>query len=138
MITHLAPLTSRLVTLARLSSLALLGEVRVILMHIDSETPSLATFAQELRSDFCKERPAVAAEIELAGHDEASHARFGKTWFEHLVPEKANRKVAVERALLLRGVLMLTAFSHYHDTPLLEMMTRFSAPDAPPAAAEPS
>jgi hypothetical protein len=101
---------------------------RVILMHIDSETPSLATFAQELRSDFCKERPAVAAEIELAGHDEASHARFGKTWFEHLVPEKADRKVAVERALLLRGVLMLTAFSHYHETPLLEMLTRFSAP----------
>ena len=111
---------------------------RVILMHIDSETPSLATFTKELRSDYCKERPAVAAEIELAGHDEASHARFGKIWFEHLVPEKADRKLAMERTLLLRGVLMLTAFSHYSDAPLVEMMTRFSSRHAEASAPLPA
>ena len=80
----------------------------------------------------------VAVEVEIAGHDEHSHARLGKVWFEHLVPDKADRKLAVERALLLRGVLMLTAFSHYHDTPLLEMMTRFSAVDPGKSAPEPA
>lgn len=100
---------------------------RLVLMHLDTETPGLASFAHELRSDFCARHPAVAAELELASHDEASHARFGKTWLEHLVPDKGDRKLAIERALLLRGVLMLTAFSHYHETPLIEMMTRFAA-----------
>jgi len=33
---------------------------------------------------------------ELAGHDEASHARFGKIGFEHLVPEKANRRLDLQ------------------------------------------
>jgi hypothetical protein len=101
---------------------------RLVLMHIDTETPGLAGFAHELRSDFCARHPAIAAELELASHDEASHARFGKTWLEHLVPDKTDRKAAIERALLLRGLLMLTAFSHYQETPLIEMMTRLVAP----------
>lgn len=100
---------------------------RLILMHIDTETPGLASFAEDLRSDFCKERPAVAFDMEIAEHDETSHALLGKRWLEHLLPDKADRKAAQDRARLMRGMLMLTAFAHYHDAPLVEMVARIQS-----------
>ena len=93
-------------------------EERLILLHIDTETPGVAGFQRELRGPFCKSHPAVAGRLEIATRDEASHARLGKAWLTWLVPKAAERTARIEQALLQRGVLILTSVARHEPVPL--------------------
>ena len=93
-------------------------EERLILLHVDTETPGVAGFQRELRGPFCKAHPQVAAKLEIATRDEASHARLGKAWLTWLVPNAAERQARIEQALLQRGVLILTSAARHQPVPL--------------------
>ena len=96
---------------------------RLILMHLDAEEPGVVLFERRLRSRFWRERPVLYRGLLSVTREESSHARVGMRWIEHLLPDAAERRRAVEQTMLLRGVLMLAAASHYHRVPLLELMT---------------
>ena len=99
---------------------------RLVLMHLDTETPGIARFKKELKTRFWKARPALKAGLELSTYDEASHARLGRTWLSHLLPDRDERKAEVTRTRLLRGVFLLAAFSHHQRRPIAELLNEAS------------
>ena len=94
---------------------------RLVLMHLDTETPGIARFKQELKADAFRSRPLQAEGLRLSTHDEATHARLGRTWLQHLLPERSARRAEIARTRLLRGAFLMAAFSHYHQRPLAEL-----------------
>ena len=95
---------------------------RLVLMHLDTETPGIARFKKELKTPFWRSRPKLAAGLELSTYDEASHARLGRTWLSHLLPDREERKAEVTRTRLLRGAFLIAAFSHHHRRPVSELL----------------
>jgi len=93
-----------------------------VLLHVDTEAPGVAGFQRELRGRFCKSHPEIAERLEIATRDEAAHARLGRAWLQHLLPEPAERKARIDEALLMRGVLLLSGVSHHEEKPLHELL----------------
>ncbi len=95
---------------------------RLVLMHLDTETPGIARFKQELRLPFWRARRELAKGLRLTTFDEATHARLGRAWLQHLLPDRAERRAEIARARLLRGAFLLAAFSYYHRRPFGELL----------------
>jgi hypothetical protein len=103
---------------------------RLILMHLDAEAPGLGVFERRLRSRFWKDHPALHSGLAATTREEASHVRIGARWIDHLLPDAGERRRVIHQTMLLRGVLLLAAASHYHRVPLLELMTSLGASGA--------
>lgn len=97
-------------------------EERLVLLHVDTEAPGVAGFQRELRGSFCKTHPAIAERLEIATRDEASHARLGRAWLQHLLPDPVERKARIDEALMMRGVLLLSGIAHHQEKPLHELL----------------
>ncbi len=95
---------------------------RLVLMHLDTEGPGVGGFVRDLRSDFCRARPEVAEKLRVALHDEASHARLGRRWLEHLLPDPAERAAKAGEARRLRGLLLLAGIAGHERQPLLAVL----------------
>ncbi len=95
---------------------------RLVLMHHDTETPAIPRLLEQMDGPFCRRYPRVAAALEIVRLDEISHSRFGNHWLRELVPDRDERLAAIERARLLRGLYILTAFSHYDGASLEELV----------------
>lgn len=94
---------------------------RLVLMHLDTETPGIKTFSSEIESELCRHRPEIAAGLSVIRRDEISHSRIGKRWLEFLLPDRSRREEEVENARLLRGFLLLTSFA-VHGTESLGVL----------------
>ena len=97
-------------------------EQRLVLMHVDTETPGVGGFVRELRSAYCRARPELAERLRVAMHDEASHARFGRRWLAHLIADDTEREARSNQARLLRGVLLLSGLARHQEKPLFQLI----------------
>ena len=121
------PLEGGLSAVARDTSL----EQRLVLMHLDTETPGVGAFHEQARSDWAQARPWIAQGIEATVHDEAAHARIGRRWLEHLAPDRDERAQVIERARALRGFFVFGGLAGPNGVGLPELLQRVAAGAAP-------
>jgi hypothetical protein len=100
---------------------------RLVLMHLDTETPGVGAFREQARSGWAQARPWIADGIEATVHDEASHARIGRRWLEHLCPDREERSRQIEAARALRGFYVFAALAQANGAQLPELLQRRSA-----------
>ena len=125
------PLEGGLSGVARDTSL----EQRLVLMHLDTETPGVGAFHEQARSPWAQARPWIAEGIEATVHDEAAHARIGRRWLEHLAPDRDERAQVIEQARALRGFFIFGGLAGPNGVGLPELLQRISAGSASGAAA---
>ena len=97
-------------------------EDRLVLMHLDSETPGVVEFRRQRQLPYIRQHPEICEGLEVAALDEASHARLGRRWLDHLHPTREERDTAIERAMLLRGVFILSAVAQSRGQSLASLL----------------
>jgi len=95
---------------------------RLVLMHLDSESPGVAEFRRQRQLPYIRQHPEISEGLEVAALDEASHARLGRRWLDHLHPTPEGRAAAIERAMLLRGVFILSAVAQSRGQSLASLL----------------
>lgn len=100
---------------------------RLILLHRDTETPGIIRIKEKISSPFSVERPWLADALTIVMRDEVTHAGFGKTWLEYLVPDKDKRENIIEDTELLRGIYLLTSFAHHENIKLSDLVERYAS-----------
>ena len=117
------PVEGNLYEVARLATL----EERLVLMHVDTEGPSIRDLLRDLDSPFVSARPWLRRDLELTAHDEAAHARLGARWLHALVPDRQQRSTLLARTRLLRGLYVATAMAEAHGLPLPQVISQICA-----------
>jgi len=107
---------------------------RLILLHRDTETPGIIRIKEKIASPFCRDHPEIAKGLAVILRDEVTHARFGSTWLEYLVPDEKARNEAIETTELLRGVFLLASFAHHGPAGLRELMNHYSGGASAPVS----
>jgi|GEM_PF-2158963 len=100
-------------------------EERLILFQIQTEAPGASRKKQNLRSELCRRYNDLAVTLEYDFLDEISHARIGRTWLAHLLPDPNARREAIANTSLLRSVLLLTSFAHHGGGSLSGLLDRY-------------
>jgi hypothetical protein len=92
---------------------------RLVLMHHDTEAPSIGPMKAVMRSAFCDAHIRVREVLEGVVVDETTHAVIGKRWLRAVSPNVAESLVD---AKLLRGILILSAFAAETSVPLRDLV----------------
>lgn len=101
-------------------------EERLILLHMDTETPGIARIRAKLKGQFCKEHHGLAEALKVILRDEITHAMLGRRWLAHLIPDHNARRQTIQETELLRGVRLLASFAHHGPDRLSVLMARYS------------
>ena len=99
-------------------------EERLVLMHHDTESLGIQRIRDKMSSVISQQYPAIARQLEIIMREEITHARLGKKWLRHLVPDKTILNSTIERARMLRSLLLLTSASHYKQESLIALVKK--------------
>ena len=102
-------------------------EQRLVLMHLDTETPGIGAFHEQARSPWAQARPWIAEGIEATVHDEASHARIGRRWLEAIAPDREERAKVIEQARALRGFFIFSSLASSNKVSLPDLLGKIAA-----------
>jgi hypothetical protein len=100
---------------------------RLILLQIDTEGKAVATSKGRQQLQLSQEIPFLMEALRVDQRDEISHASYGHKWLRFLIRDSFERAKVIETTRLLRGVLLLTCFSHQHNRPLDALVTEYSS-----------
>jgi hypothetical protein len=100
---------------------------RLILLQIDTEGKAVALSRQRQQLQLSQKFPVLMETLRIDERDEISHASFGHKWLRFLIKDKFERAKVFETTRLLRGVFLLTSFSHQHNRPLDVLVTEYSS-----------
>lgn len=99
---------------------------RLILLQIDTEGKAVVLSRRRQQLQLSKKFPILMETLRIDERDEISHSSFGHKWLRFLIKDRFDRAKVIESTRLLRGVLLLTSFSHQHHTPLDMLITEYS------------
>ena len=100
---------------------------RLVLMHLDTETPGVSGLKRKIESPLSNQFPEIRRGLAIVLRDEISHSRLGKHWLEYLAPDPTVRVQEIENTRLLRGVLLLTSRATHSGGKLSELAASLSA-----------
>lgn len=107
---------------------------RLILLHRDTETPGIIRIQEKISSPFSIQRPWLADALTVVMRDEVTHAGFGNTWLEYLIPNQMEREDVILNTELLRGVYLLTSFAHHGNKDLIGLLQKYSSGHVAPTS----
>jgi hypothetical protein len=107
---------------------------RLVIMQIKTEGPAVAAIRKKLKTKLCVVYPKIRLAFQVDEQDERSHAAIGARWLKYLIPDSTDRAELMAQAELLRGVLLLTSFSHYNSISLPELVYKYSTGKVMPVA----
>ncbi|MBS2021670.1 MAG: hypothetical protein JST92_04625 [Deltaproteobacteria bacterium] len=98
---------------------------RLVVMHLDSETPGAAQALADARGPFAQTNATYRSGMEVVARDEATHARLGQRWLKHLLPSDAEREETMTRARYLRAIHIVRVMAQQRGVPLMQMAQAF-------------
>lgn len=97
---------------------------RLVLMHLDTETPGVAVIRRHGAARVWMQHPDIRRGFEVVAADEKTHAKIGSNWIKYLLPDRDERLRAIDDARLLRGMLIATSIAHKRDEPVAAVIRR--------------
>lgn len=107
---------------------------RLILLHRDTETPGIMRIKEKISSPYSAQRPWLVDALTIVMRDEVTHASFGKTWLEYILPDENEREDLIQDTELLRGVYLLTSFAHHGNQDLTSLLSKYASGEIAPTS----